>query len=364
MPHNWGPVGYSISAGLGLAFDDNTLLVENDPQEDIIVTPNVNLGLNWPITDRTRLTFGVGVGYDIYTQGSRDDRFTLTPNSNLSFDFELGQTLITIYDSFSFSQDLLEQGEARSSENYGGFDNTAGVRAMWAPEPIFLEGGYSWNIFVATDEEFADLNRNSHQVFGRVGQVVAGRTRWGAEVTASRTLYDEPIRNDFNSASVGPFLEWQTTEYLNLSLRGGWTWTVFDDNGLLLTPDDVSVPYMALMATHQLTAAFRHNLSAVREVRVGVNTQYIETFIFDYEFNWQLTDLLGFSAGAYYEIGEEPSFLTTEEYDRIGVTFNLPLQLTDNVMATLGYQFTIRDSNLIGRDYTNNRATVSASYTF
>ncbi|HAV62321.1 MAG TPA: hypothetical protein DCY13_08165 [Verrucomicrobiales bacterium] len=359
-----GPVGFSVGAGLGLTYDDNVLLQENDPQEDYIIAPSANVGLFWPITDRTRLNLGIGVSYEIYTEGTRDDRFALAPDSNIAFDFEIGRTLVTLYDTFSFSQDLLEQGEVSNTGDYGGFNNTAGVRAIWAPEPLFAEGGYSWNLFISSEDTFSELDRNSHQVFARFGQIIAEQTRWGAEATGSETLYDAPVRNDFTSISVGPFLEWQATQSLNLSLRGGWTWSMFDDNGTTTPPEDVSVPYVGLTVDHQLTAAFRHNLSAIREVRVGVNTEYVETFTVTYGFNWRLTELIGFGAGAFYEIGEEPGVLATEEYDRVGANFSLPFQFNEHLSAALGYQHTVRDSNTDGRGYTNNRATVTAGYTF
>ncbi len=364
MPMFWGPVGFSVGAGLRLTYDDNVLLEETNPQDDFIITPGVNVGVFYPITDRTRLNFAVGLGYEIYTQNTRDDRFTLAPNSEIALDFEVGRSLITVYDRFSYSQDLLDQGEARSSSNYGGFDNTAGIRGSWVPEPLLVEGGYSWNLFFSTDDEFSDLDRNSHQVFARVGHIIQERTRWGVEVSGSLTQYDEPLRNDFTSLSAGPYLEWQVTEAINLNLRGGWSWTMFDDGGLLPAPDDVSVPYVAIQASHQLTAYFSHNLSAVREVRVGVNTQYVEIFSFRYGTSWQMSDLISLNAGAFYETGEEPSFLFTEEFDRFGFDVGLPFQLTDHLSLAVGYQFTIRESNVAGRDYDNNRATLNLNYQF
>lgn len=364
MPMFWGPVGFSVGAGLGLTYDDNVLLEETNPQEDFIIAPGVNVGVYYPITDRMRLNFGVGVGYEIYTQGAREDRFTLAPNSEIALDFEIGRSLITLYDRFSYSQDLLDQGEARSSGNYGGFDNALGFRVFWVPEPVLVEGGYSWNFFLSTDDEFSDLDRDSHQVFARVGQIIQERTRWGVEVSGSLAAYDQPLRNDFTSLSVGPYLEWQVTEAINVNLRGGWSWTMFDDNGLLAPPDDVSVPYLALQARHQLTAHFSHDLTAVREVRVGVNTQYIDVLNFRYGFNWQMSDLISLGVGAFYEMGEEPNFLFTEEFDRVGFDIGLPFQLTDNLALTVSYQFTIRDSNVAGRDYDNNRATLTFGYQF
>lgn len=366
LPVSWGPVSFSVGAGLNLMYDDNVLLRETNEEEDFIISPGVNVGVYYPITERTRLSLNVGLSYDIYTQNVRDDRFSIsqTSASEVALDFEFGRSLITIYDRFSYSQDLLDEGEARSSGNYGGFNNTAGIRAYWVPEPLLVEGGYSWNLFLSTDDEFNDLDRTSHQVFARIGQILQERTRWGVETSGSLTIYEEPLRNDFTSVSVGPYLEWQVTEAINLNLRGGWSWTMFDDNGLLPTPDDLSVPYMAMQASHQLTAYFSHSLTAVREVRVGINTQYIEVFNIRYGASWQLTDIISLRAGAFYEKGEEPSFLFTEEFDRFGFDLGLPFQLTDHLSLSVGYRFTTRESNVDGRDYDNNRANLNFSYRF
>jgi hypothetical protein len=364
MPMFWGPVGFSVGTGVGLTYDDNVLLQETNAQEDFIIAPGVNLGINYPITERSRLNFGVGVAYEIYTQKSREDRFTLAPNSELALDFEVGRSLITTYDRFSYSQDLLKQGDVANTGSYGGFNNTLGFRVFWAPEPLLVEGGYSWNIFISDKEQYGDLDRSSHQVFFRLGQIIEERTRWGIEVSGSQTMYDTGVRNDFTSLSVGPYLEWQVTDALNLSLRGGWTWSIFDDNGLTPAPDDVSVPYAALQARHQLTASFSHNLSAVREVSVGTETQYLETLVFRYGFNWQIGDNIAPTAGIFYEKGKAPTFLVDEEYDRVGIDFGLPFRLTDHLTLSLGYQFTVRDSNAPNRGYDSNRATLNLAYQF
>jgi hypothetical protein len=364
MPMHWGPVGFSIGAGLRATYDDNVLLEDANPQEDFIIAPGVDLGVYYPITDRTRLNFAVGVEYEIYTEGSREDRFALAPTSQLAFDMEIGRSLITIYDSFSFSQDLLEQPEARSSENYGGFDNTLGFRVFWVPEPLFVETGYSWYMFLSSDEEFSELDRHSHQAFFRLGQVLAERSRWGGEVTASHTLYDTQERNDFTTFSAGPFLEWQATEAIFVNARAGWTWTMFEQSGALPAPDDVSVPYLAFQARHQLTAYFSHELTVVREVRVGINTEFVDSLSFRYGFGWQISDLIRLNAGASYETGEEPGQLATEEFDRLGFDVGLPFQITDQLSLGLRYQFTTRDSNLPTRDYDNNRASLDLTYQF
>lgn len=364
MPMHAGPVGFSVGARLGLEYDDNVLLQDTNAREDFIIKPGIDVGVYYPITDRTRINLGVGIGYDVYTQGTRQDRFTLAPNSELAFDFEIGRTLITTYDRFTYSQDLLQQGEVASNGQYGGLDNSLGFRVSWVPEPLLVEGGYSWNIFVSDNQQYSDLDRNSHQIFFRVGQILAERSRWGVEATASKTMYDNGVRNDFASLSVGPYLELQATEAISINARAGWTWTLFDNNGQLAAPADVSVPYMSLGVRQQLTAHFSHNLSVAREVRVSVETQYVETWTARYGFNWQITDIIAPAAGVFYEKGKQPTTTVNEEYDRIGLDIGLPFQLTDHLSLALSYQYTIRDSNSAGRDYTDNRASLNLAYRF
>lgn len=361
LPMSWGPVQFSVGASLRLTYDDNVLLSDANPDEDFIIAPGVDVGVFYPITERSRLSFGVGLAYEIYTQDTRTDRLSLSPNSEVALDFEVGRSLVTVYDRFSFSQDLLDQGEASEARNYGGFDNSLGFRVNWVPEPMFVETGYSWNLFLSSNDEFSELDRTSHQVFLRVGQVLAERTRWGVEGSGSDTTYDEGERNDFQSVSFGPFLEWQVTEAINLGLRGGWSWTMFDQTGTSPAPDDVSVPYLGIDARHQLTDNFNHSFSATREVRVGFNSEFIEILAFRYGFGWQLTEMISLSGGAFYELGEEPG---DEEYDRYGLNLGVPFQLTDRLAFSLGYQFTVRDSNFAGRDYTNNRGTATLRYQF
>lgn len=364
MPMHAGPVGFSVAANLGLAYDDNVLISSENQQDDFIVTPGATVGIYYPITERTRINLGVGLGYQIYTQGTRQDRFTLAPNSELAFDFEVGKALVTTFDRFTYSQDLLQQGEVASNGNYGGLDNALGFRISWVPEPVLVEGGYTWDMFASDNQTYRGLDRNSHQLFFRMGQVIAQRSRWGVELTGSKTFYDTGVRNDFSSLSAGPYLELQATEALFLNARAGWSWTLFDHNGQQAAPADVSVPYLNLNVRHQLTAHFSHTLSAVREVRVSTESQYIESLVFSYGFNWQVTDLITPAVSVFYEKSREPSVPMTEDYDRVGLNFGLPFRLTDHLTLALGYIYTIRDSNISGRDYTDNLASMNLSYQF
>lgn len=362
-PIQLGPVSITAAAYLNLTYTDNSL---NSPtkESDYILEPGVNFGLFYPVTDTTRLTFGFGVGYQFYLEGTRPDQLVLTPNSELAYDFRVGDAQITVFDRFSFSSDLLDNGQFVNSGNYGGIDNTAGLRTIYAPEPLYVEGGYSHFNFWANDDQYEDLTRASEQFFLRAGRIVAERTRWGLEGSFGYTHYQLDLRNNLYQTTVGPYVEWQINDAWSLSGRVGWSWTDFEQSGLLPAPETVSLPYLGLDVTHQLTQNFSHSWSMTREVDVGIQTQYTQSFVFNYGFRWRLTDLLSFNAGAYYEIGEEPTAVFTEDYTYWGFSAGIPFAITENFGLNLGYLYRQRDSNIPSRAYDRNNVTIGATYTF
>src|SRR6266853_2712174 len=47
-----GPTAWRFGAGLGLQFNDNVNLSQNNPQSDLALTPQINTEMLWPITDK------------------------------------------------------------------------------------------------------------------------------------------------------------------------------------------------------------------------------------------------------------------------------------------------------------------------
>lgn len=371
-PFTLGPVQMTVGLRLDLTYTDNSANSGLNPQEDFIITPNFNIGLFYQITDSSRLSFGVGLGYEIYVEQTREDRLLITPNSELAYDFRAGNTLVTLYDRISYSSDALDRGDLVNRSDYGGIENTVGIRALYSPEPVYLEGGYSHFNFWSTQSDtlsgrpagLGQLDRASEQLFFRVGQIIAESTRWGVETSGSYIHYDVPLRSNLYQLSLGPYLQWQITEAWNLTGRVGWSWTEFEQTGTVPAPDDISAPYLGLNVSHQWTDNFRHNWSATREVSTGVETQILERFVFNYGLNWQVTELLGFRAGAYYEIGEQPGLIATEDYDYYGFNFGFPFAITERFGAAVSYEYRDRVSNIPGQSFDENRVTLSLSYQF
>jgi predicted porin len=357
-----GPVQFGVGASFFAEWTDNVNISDADPQSDISLRPQVDLSALWPITDRARLNLGVGLGYTFYLEGNRDDRFFLSPASQIAFDFSVKDLLFTIYDSVRYSDDPTSQGDLQTDQDYAQIDNTAGLRATWFLDDWQLQAGYAhYNSWSLTDD-LSDTDRSSEQLFARVAYSLAAQTRAGVEFSGSFTDYSVSTRDDYQSFSAGPFIEWSVTEDLEVTARGGYVLYVYDDSATGPSLGTLDSYYVGIRADHRLTTSVSHNFSASREVQVGINSDYQEVFRVQYGARWNLIDPATLSASVSYEHSTQPQFDLEEVYDRIGFSVGLGYEFIRRLHGNLSYRFTWRDSETSGQDYTQNTVTVGVSY--
>jgi hypothetical protein len=357
-----GPVRFDVGAVISAEWNDNVNIAEINRQQDYILRPQVNVRALWPITDRTRLSLGAGIGYTIYLEGNRDDRLLLSPDSELAFDMAIRDVQITIYNRVDYSDDLVSEGGVSDARNYARISNTAGVRATWSLHDWRLQAGYSHFNFWSLTDAFQELDRSSEQVFARVAYALAAATQVGIEASGSITDYREPVRSDFHSLSVGPFVEWSVMEDLRVRLRGGYVRYEFEDRPTGPSLGTLDSHYAGLTLEHRLTPFLSHRLGVSRDVQVGINSDYVERFRTDYSIRWALFDPASVSAGVFYEHSSEPHQRNDERYDQVGFSTGFRYQLISRLSTSVSYRFTWRDSNLAGRDYRQNSVAWSLAY--
>lgn len=362
-----GPVQLALGVSLGAEYNDNIRVGQGDAQlDDVILRPQLDIGAVYPITETSALTIGVGVGYEFYVDHSEYDALTLAPDSALSYTVRIEDVAISVFEQVDYSEDVISQPEITGEARYPRLNNTIGLRAVWSPSDWQVTAGYSHYNFVAFDDVYAYLDRASEQFFARAGYALGEQTRVGLESSVALTAYDDPIRNDFNTFSFGPYADWAVLESMVLTLRGGYVFYTFDESGATPVQDDLSSYYVQIAGTHQLTEFIAHNLSAVRDVSVGVNSDYTERFAFQYGIRWQTTENLSVGAGANYDFGQEADSgaFVGEEYDRYGFNLTAGYRWTDHLNSTLAYRYYNRTSNQPGRDYDNNVVSLVLSYRF
>jgi hypothetical protein len=361
----WGPVRFSVGASLSVEYDDNIRSSATAPLDDVIVRPRLDFGVLWPVTERSSLSASFGVGYAHYFDNDQFDYFEITPTSALAYSISYKDVVLTVYDRVSYTGDVLDQPELSGVARYPRLENTVGLRVAWSVEDWLFEGGYAHFNYWAFDEAYEYLDRASEQFLARASYSVADRTRVGIESTVSLTAYDLPVRNDYQTFSAGPFVEWAVVDSLSVSARGGYVIHTFDQTGLTLSPGDRSTYYAGLSLRHALTEFISHTLSAVRDASSGIGSQYIERFGLSYGIGWQMTDVWDVSLGAGYDRGEEKSQLGTgETYDRVSWRVGVGCRVTERVRAALYYRGFTRFSNFATREYDRNVVGASVSYRF
>jgi putative beta-barrel porin BBP2 len=361
-----GPVLFDASLSYSLQWRDNVQYVSSDSHDDYVHRIQANGHAFWPATKDSTLSLGLGVGYEAYMNNSDLNRAFVAPDSELAWDIPVKDFVFTLYDRFSYSEDVASQGALSGVSEFPRFENTAGLRARWYPNKYLFELGYAHYNFFATSSEFDYLERSSEQFFGRAGYRLTSATQIGLEASGSLNNYNDSTQQDNTSASVGPFIEWQITPAIQLGLRGGYVTYSYDKSALNRTTSDTSSYYFGFSANHQWTDHITHGVTASRDYQQGINqgSQAIELYTVQYHLTWAFHHRASISGNFLYEHGTEPLLGINQKYDRYGTGATLGYQIFRHLSSSLGYQFLTKDANSSSQDYDENTVTFNLTYHF
>jgi len=406
IPYNLllGPVRFRVGATVGVEYNDNInyaddgtavipnptgpgfITIRSNSQDDVIVTPNLTLDAIWPVTQLNTLRLDLGIGYAFYLDHSKNDTdyILVAPKSQIAFDIFVSDFRINIHDRMQLQQDPIQEGALSNVVNYGRFENTAGLSVLWDLNKLLLQVGYDHYNFVSTTNRFDYLNRNSEIVQGSAAFIVNPTITVGAEGNAVFTRYDQSILNDNKDYSVGGFVELALTNNLKVRAAGGYQWIDFDHNfvnfpfgpSVFVVPDhkDLQDYYVNGLISHRINAQLSQTVSAGHENQLGINSNYITLNYVRHTLTWNLIRNTLLSTEFFFEDAEESGGFagvfspvplgTGEHFHRIGGAITLGYQLTPHVTLGVRYQGTSKDSNLLLRDYNQNRISVDGTYSF
>jgi hypothetical protein len=377
VPH-FGPVQWSLGAYSSVAFDDNINLSQNSPESDVIVGTGVNLGCSWLATGLSQLSFSSQVGYDFYLKHPNDDYVQIAPGSALAWNFLIDDWDLTFFDQFSYTRNVISVAAVSNVSGIPIIDNTIGLRAQWQPGHWQIQTGYSYNNYFSDSIAFDYLNNASDYFFARGAWLFAGDAALGLETSVSLTDYSHQTGNDNTSYSVGPYLEWQVTRFIHLSLHGGPTFYLFAATPGGQSASNVGSYYVNLDLSHQLTPFLSEDLSVQRSISVGyeLGSAYTEQLSVGYALRWAAKPWLNFSLGLNYQDGQQPyEYLVnfgffeaevgaTEDFDRYGISTGVSYQLTRKLSASLDYSHWTRGSNIPGNNYGDDNINLQFQYSF
>jgi len=400
LPYNLqlGPMKFRFSATLGFEYNDNInlsedgsavfpsplgpVLVTTEKQSDFIIRPQFNVNALWPITQLNTFKLDLGVGYAFYMDHSENDTngLLLSPGSQLAFDIFVGDFRINIHDRFSLEQDPIGELSLSNVADYGRFQNTAGVSVLWDLNAAVATLGYDHYNFISTTDRFEYLDRSAEMLNGSIAFTPNSTMSVGVEGAMVWTNYDQNVLNDSDSYSVGLFLETQVTANVKFRVAGGYQNIDFDNVGLVNDAHDLDDYYANALLSHRVNSVLTHSLSAGHETQLGINSNYIQLNYVRHTANWNILYHTLLSTELFYEDAEDSGGLgpvivpgpglplvnpfAAEDMTRYGGAITLGYQLTQHVTLGLRYQYIQKNSDLLLRDYSQNRVSIDGTYSF
>ncbi len=368
IPYNLllGPVRFRFSITTGVEYNDNINLSENNQQSDVIIRPQFNISAIWPVTQLNTLKLDLGLGYGFYLDhpNANTNGVLISPGSQLSFDIFVMDWRINIHDRFSLQQDPVAQLQLSNVVDYGRFENTIGVSALWDLNKAVLTFGYDHYTYVSTTDTFSYLDRNAEELSFSAYFAFTSTTGGGLETSAVYNYYDQGFLNDSVTYSVGPFVETQITNYLKLRAAAGYQFINFDGGGAVNDSSDSNDFYANILLSHRINAAISQTISAGHESQLGVNSNYVALNYVRHTATWNIINGVLLGTELFYEDGDDSGGIFSEHIQRYGGAVALGYQLTPHVTLGLRYQYTQKQSDQPLRDYKQNRVSFDGTYSF
>ena len=373
-----GPVQFGLAVGVGIEFNDNITLAENNRISDFIFRPTLDLHATWRISELNTIRLSVGASYAKYFDHSEfdSDSVLLSPNTELAFTFYLGAVKFTLRDRLSYQEDSYNVPTiSNTGAPYRRFENQIGLLLDWAiNDKVNLAGGYDhYNLWTIGDG-FSLQDRSIDTIFLKPSYQIVPGIKLGINGSYSFIDFDSDARPDGQGLLVGPFIEWQMSEYTNLYLEGGYQELTFDQlnlsssdanavNNILYNNQDTSTYYIKFEINNKPSDIFDHRLSFSKTAEIGFSSNSYDLYHVEYDANWKVFQHTEIGPVLFYEYYTTSGDLG-ETAHRVGAGLGVRYHFSNSLTLGLDYRYIAKDSDLANSDYRQNLAFLSLYYKF
>ena len=373
-----GPVQFGLAVGVGIEFNDNITLAENNRISDFIFRPTLDLHATWRISELNTIRLSVGASYAKYFDHSEfdSDSVLLSPNTELAFTFYLGAVKFTLRDRLSYQEDSYNVPTiSNTGAPYRRFEHQIGLLLDWAiNDKVNLAGGYDhYNLWTIGDG-FSLQDRSIDTIFLKPSYQIVPGIKLGINGSYSFIDFDSDARPDGQGLLVGPFIEWQMSEYTNLYLEGGYQELTFDQlnlsssdanavNNILYNNQDTSTYYIKFEINNKPSDIFDHRLSFSKTAEIGFSSNSYDLYHVEYDANWKVFQHTEIGPVLFYEYYTTSGDLG-ETAHRVGAGLGVRYHFSNSLTLGLDYRYIAKDSDLANSDYRQNLAFLSLYYKF
>lgn len=380
-----GPVQMSFDAGMGVEYNTNVNLSDENPEASLVLSPRVGMNLIWPITRLNSLSLALGLGYNYYLEDPDlgGQYLLVSPASEMMFNIFIQDFIITIYERPAVTENPTDDPTVSNAVNYTFFSNTAGIDVIWDLNDLQFGIGYANQIRYSLNDDYDNQDTVSNQIYANASAMVQPFLRVGVEGNVNNMSYfdERPFgtggsstTNDSSAetsnlnnnigSSVGLFAMGNISRFTSWSAGVGWQVIIFNESNNPLNTGNASNPYFYFGVANELNRFYSHSFSASFESSPSTESNYFQGFNVGYAFNWILIRNWSLGGGAFFETGTESPGPESEDFNRVGINVGLGYQLTKNLVASLYYSAISKGSTVIADSYNQQIFGLNLNYNF
>jgi hypothetical protein len=363
-----GNASVFLGARLGLELNDNINYSDEFRQEDVILHPGISVAGSLPLSEVNALYLSLDISYAKYFYHPEYDRFQIGPGSQLGFDIYVKDFHFNVHDNISLTETPVAQGAISGVGTYNEFANVIGLSVDWDLNDLVASVGFDHENAISTTSYFSYLDRNVESFFARTSFQLSQAVTAGPEASIGLTAYDQHLLSDSVNSSLGAYVDWQVSEYLHVKPRGGYTFYTFSNpsSGATIPPNQGSF-YFDLDLSDRLNDFMNLSIDAGRQLRLGVSSDLIDLWYVRPQVGLRLFEKVGLSPHLVFEQGTDSGNsvnVPNEQYTLLGGGIGASCRLMEKVLLSLGYDYTVKNSDIPERNYHQNRIQIWVQYTF
>jgi hypothetical protein len=382
-----GPVLLNFTGSVEGDYIDNIGLTNSNTMSDFLITPEVGINAQWPVTQVNNLSLSTSIGYTKYLIHPQFDQTNIlvSPDSALSFDVYTGDFKINFHDSFSYQQDPVDEAALSDVVNFDRFENIAGIGVLWDLNKVILNLNYDHINFVSTGlqtytgQNLPDpgvLDYSADQVSASAELHVSSTFIAGLEAAASRREYDD-FSGDYDQLSAGPFFKVQITDHIKAQVSGGYQYidspanTFFPSQELTLIgpgygSGSQSGYYFNVTIDHEVNKYFLQRLALGHELELGFLAEESDVSYINYSASWHVNSHLNIALTLGYQDVDEQTggLIGASSFDLFSAGIQANFPVTKSLSGALIYQYNDKMADASDQSYTQNRVGLLLTYHF
>lgn len=377
LPYNirYGPVFFSVRAGLRAETSDNVFWSHEDRRQDLILRPYLDVESFWPLTVRNQLRATVSLGYAWYSQHPElNPKAPLcSPGSALDYYIQSGNFLINLHNRLAYEESVFQTASGRVLEThrfynvhdtaiFKRFENQSGLMADWELNDLRLSASYDHDIFLARSARFDYVNRASELLAASGWLKVQPAFRPGLEMRASWHNFEQDYLNDQWRFGIGPAVESTLTPNLSWRLSGGY------ESIQLTAPTSLEAQhntfYAQLEWRHRLNRHLRYQLSAGQDNQIGMSANNLESTYFSTLVHFTFLRKMDLTSHLWTRFSEESLGAFQERFTWLRTGVSVGYHPARHWTTQFSYFFTTKDSELPNRDYRQNAVYLDLNWHF